>query len=106
MLCAQSSPLIMRHADSLSVARTRGSLLLQGKVHFIHDSIQFKTQRAIWNRDIDMVSVMVAFYLLSLMALLKQVVVYTRRKIILPLRQGMWCAILKTRMLFWRAFNL
>ncbi|HPW93776.1 MAG TPA: hypothetical protein PLT31_01185 [Fibrobacteraceae bacterium] len=55
MLCAQSSPLIMRHADSLSVARTRGSLLLQGKVHFIHDSIQFKTQRAIWNRDIDMV---------------------------------------------------
>lgn len=55
LLSAQSSPLIMRHADSLSVARTRGNLLLQGKVHFVHDSIQFKTQRAIWNRDIDMV---------------------------------------------------
>lgn len=52
---AQTSPLIMRHADSLSVARTRGNLLLQGKVHFIHDSIQFKTQRAVWNRDVDIV---------------------------------------------------
>lgn len=55
LVIAQTSPLIMRHADSLSVARTRGSLLLQGKVHFIHDSIQFKTQRAVWNRDVDIV---------------------------------------------------
>src|SRR5574344_3111622 len=55
ILSAQSSPLIMRHADSLSVARTRGSLLLQGTVQVIHDSIQFKTQRAMWNREIYMV---------------------------------------------------
>ena len=43
---AQSSPLIMNHADSLAVARKRGTLLLQGRVHFVHDSIQFRTQRA------------------------------------------------------------
>lgn len=48
---AQTSPIIMKHADSLAVARRRGTLLLQGRVHFIHDSIQFKTQRAIWNKD-------------------------------------------------------
>ena len=46
---AQSSPLIMKHADSLAVARKRGTLLLQGRVNFVHDSIQFRTQRAFWN---------------------------------------------------------
>ena len=47
---AQSSPLIMKHADSLAVARKRGTLLLQGRVHFVHDSIQFRTQRAFWHK--------------------------------------------------------
>ena len=48
---AQSSPLIMYHADNLEVARKRGTLLLQGNVHFVHDSVSFKTQRAFWNRN-------------------------------------------------------
>ena len=48
---AQSSPLIMHHADNLEVARKRGTLLLTGNVHFVHDSIAFKTQRAFWNRN-------------------------------------------------------
>ena len=52
---AQSSPLIMKHADSLAVARKRGTLLLQGRVHFIHDSIQFRTQRAFWHKDAESV---------------------------------------------------
>lgn len=52
---AQSSPLIMKHADNLNVARTHGSLLLEGNVHFVHDSIQFRTQRASWNKNIEVV---------------------------------------------------
>ena len=48
---AQSSPLIMYHADNLEVARKRGTLLLTGNVHFVHDSVAFKTQRASWNRN-------------------------------------------------------
>ena len=48
---AQSSPLIMYHADNLEVARKRGTLLLYGNVHFAHDSVAFKTQRAFWNRN-------------------------------------------------------
>ena len=52
---AQTSPLIMRHADSLAVARKRGTLLLQGRVHFVHDSIQFRTQRAFWNKSMESV---------------------------------------------------
>lgn len=52
---AQTSPLIMRHADSLAVARKRGTLLLQGRVHFVHDSVQFRTQRAFWHKDAESV---------------------------------------------------
>ncbi len=52
---AQSSPLIMKHADSLAVARKRGTLLLQGRVHFVHDSIQFRTQRAFWHKNAETV---------------------------------------------------
>lgn len=48
---AQSSPLIMKHADSLAVARKRGTLILHGRVVFVHDSVQFRTQRAVWNKD-------------------------------------------------------
>ncbi len=51
LVFAQSSPLIMYHADNLEVARKRGTLLLQGNVHFVHDSVSFKTQRAFWNRN-------------------------------------------------------
>ena len=52
---AQSSPLIMKHADSLAVARKRGNLLLQGRVLFVHDSIRFRTQRATWNKEAEVV---------------------------------------------------
>lgn len=52
---AQSSPLIMKHADVLNVARTYGSLLLEGKVSFVHDSIQFRTQKASWNKNLEVV---------------------------------------------------
>ena len=52
---AQTSPLIMKHADSLAVARKRGNLLLQGRVLFVHDSIRFRTQRATWNKDAEVV---------------------------------------------------
>lgn len=45
----------MKHADSLAVARKRGTLLLQGRVHFIHDSVQFRTQRAFWHKDAESV---------------------------------------------------
>ncbi len=45
----------MKHADSLAVARKRGNLLLQGRVLFVHDSIQFRTQRATWNKDAEVV---------------------------------------------------
>lgn len=53
---AQSSPLIMKHADNLAVARKRGSLLLEGRVFFVHDSVQFRTQRATWNKDAEVVN--------------------------------------------------
>ena len=52
---AQTSPLIMKHADSLAVARKRGHLLLQGRVLFVHDSIQFRTQRATWSKEAEIV---------------------------------------------------
>ena len=48
---SQTSPLIMKHADNLEVARTRGSLLLQGKVHFVHDSLDFRTEKATWSKE-------------------------------------------------------
>lgn len=54
-ISAQTSPLIMKHADSLAVARKRGTLLLQGRVLFVHDSVQFRTQRATWNKDAELV---------------------------------------------------
>lgn len=53
---AQRSPLIMKHADNLDVSRRRGYLLLQGRVHFVHDSIQLRTQRATWNKEGEVVT--------------------------------------------------
>lgn len=55
MLFAQTKPLIMKHADSLSVTKRSGYLLLKGHVHFVHDSVQFKTMKATWNRNSDIV---------------------------------------------------
>lgn len=52
---AYSAPLIMKHADNLDVARKQGTLLLQGKVHFTHDSIQFRTQQATWSKNSEIV---------------------------------------------------
>lgn len=48
---SQTSPLIMKHADNLEVTRTRGNLLLQGKVHFVHDSLDFRTEKATWSKE-------------------------------------------------------
>lgn len=48
---AQTKPLMMEHADSLSVERSRGFLLLKGNVRFRHDSVQFRTERATWNKN-------------------------------------------------------
>lgn len=52
---AQTRPLIMRHADSLSVARKSGFVLLKGNVKFTHDSVTFTTSKATWNRNSDVV---------------------------------------------------
>lgn len=52
---AQTRPLIMRHADSLSVARKSGFVLLKGNVKFTHDSATFTTAKATWNRHSDVV---------------------------------------------------
>lgn len=54
-LYAQSSPLIMRHADNLNVSDKSSHLLLNGKVFFTHDSITFRTDRAVWDRGLDLV---------------------------------------------------
>jgi len=48
-------PLIMEHADSLAAMRKAGHLFLQGNVKFKHDSIDFRTERAYWNRNSDAV---------------------------------------------------
>ena len=52
---AQTSPLVMRHADSLAAMRKAGFLLLNGRVRFTHDSIEFRTGRATWNKNSDQV---------------------------------------------------
>lgn len=52
---SQTKPLIMKHADSLAAMKRSGYLLLKGYVHFVHDSVQFKTMRATWNRNADIV---------------------------------------------------
>ncbi|GHV16846.1 hypothetical protein AGMMS49938_17220 [Fibrobacterales bacterium] len=48
-------PLIMEHADSLAAMRKAGNLLLQGKVRFRQDSVEFRTERARWDRNSDAV---------------------------------------------------
>ncbi len=48
-------PLVMEHADSLFAMRKAGHLFLQGNVKFKHDSIDFRTERAFWNRISDAV---------------------------------------------------
>jgi lipopolysaccharide export system protein LptA len=48
-------PLIMEHADSLAAMRKAGYLFLKGNVKFTHDSIEFRTERAYWNKNSDAV---------------------------------------------------
>jgi len=50
-----SMPLVMEQADSLAAMRKAGHLFLQGNVRFRHDSVEFKTERAYWNRNSDAV---------------------------------------------------
>jgi len=45
----------MEHADSLAAMRKAGHLFLQGHVKFKHDSVDFRTERAYWNRISDAV---------------------------------------------------
>ncbi|HSQ43339.1 MAG TPA: OstA-like protein, partial [Fibrobacteraceae bacterium] len=54
-VCAQTKPLMMEHADSLSVTQERGMLLLKGHVRFRHDSASFQTEKATWNKRADVV---------------------------------------------------
>jgi len=56
LVFGQSSPLIMEHADSLAAQRRAGFLLLRGDVRFHHDSVQFRTERAVWNKTFDLVN--------------------------------------------------
>lgn len=58
----QTRPLIMEHADSLSVNRSRGVMVLKGNVRFKHDSVAFKTGLAYWNRNRDVVSCENSFF--------------------------------------------
>jgi len=50
-----SMPLIMERADSLSAMRKAGHLFLKGNVKFTHDSIEFRTERAHWDKNSDAV---------------------------------------------------
>ncbi len=45
----------MEHADSLAAQRRAGFFLLKGDVRFKHDSLTFRTGRAIWNKTFDLV---------------------------------------------------
>lgn len=55
-LGAQTRPLIMQHADTLTVNRSRGVMVLKGDVRFKHDSIAFNTGLAYWNKNRDVVT--------------------------------------------------
>jgi lipopolysaccharide export system protein LptA len=48
-------PLVMERADSLAAMRKAGHLFLQGNVQFRHDSVDFRTDRAHWDRNSDAV---------------------------------------------------
>jgi len=50
-----SMPLIMERADSLAAMRKAGHLFLKGNVKFTHDSIEFRTERAHWDKNSDAV---------------------------------------------------
>lgn len=50
---AQSTPLVLQHADSMSFQRKVGKTALFGSVRFVHDSLVFKTHYAQWDRRKD-----------------------------------------------------
>lgn len=54
-LYAQTTPIIMERADSLAVSQRGGHMVLKGNVRFRHDTLQFFTQNAVWNRSLDQV---------------------------------------------------
>lgn len=58
---AQTSPLVLKHADSMSFDRQIGKMSLYRDVYFTHDSLEFRTQRAKWNRRSDQVDFMGGF---------------------------------------------
>jgi len=57
-----SMPLVMERADSLAAMRKAGHLFLKGNVKFTHDSIEFRTERAHWNKNSDAVYSEGGFY--------------------------------------------
>jgi len=48
-------PLVMEHSDSLAAMRKAGHLFLKGNVKFKHDSVEFRTEQAYWNKNSDAV---------------------------------------------------
>jgi lipopolysaccharide export system protein LptA len=59
-----SMPLVMERADSLAAMRKAGHLFLKGDVKFTHDSVEFRTERAHWDRNSDAVYSEDGFYFL------------------------------------------
>jgi len=59
-----SMPLIMERADSLDAMRKAGHLYLKGNVKFTHDSVEFRTERAHWDKNSDAVYSEDGFYFL------------------------------------------
>lgn len=60
-VCAQTNPLVLKHADSMSFDRKVGKMSLYRDVFFTHDSLEFRTQWAKWNRRTDQVDFMGGF---------------------------------------------
>lgn len=50
-----STPLIMENADRMEGSRSRGEFILVGKVRFTHGDLSLETERAVWQKDRNMV---------------------------------------------------
>jgi len=59
-----SMPLVMERADSLDAMRKAGHLYLKGNVKFTHDSVEFRTDRAHWDKNSDAVYSEAGFHFL------------------------------------------
>jgi lipopolysaccharide export system protein LptA len=51
----QATPLIMENADRMEGSRSRGEFILIGKVRFTHGDLRLETERAVWQKDKNMV---------------------------------------------------